>query len=152
MIRNKLYLSKDTSKLNKRLTIFLFSPPKICCKILKNQTLFLNFMNDTKATEFCLIVEGSYFTVEEAKHALCDPFIEDFVEQTGRFRIQNFEDIQVVTGISLGDLEIGEIDDGVYEISCRTSPLILNRRKADLLAETLRRQAMFDEISIEPLV
>ncbi len=105
-----------------------------------------------KATEFCLIVEGNYFTVEEAKHALCDPFIEDFVEQTGRFRIQNFEDIQVVSGISLGDLEIGEIDDGVYEISCRTSPLILNRRKADLLAETLRRQAMFDEVSIEPLV
>ncbi len=28
---------------------------------------------------------------------------------------------------------------------------ILNRRKADLLAETLRRQAMFDEINVEPL-
>ena len=104
-----------------------------------------------KATEFCLIVEGNYFTVEEAKHALCDPFIEDFVEQTGRFRIQNFEDIQAVSGIALGDLEIGLVDDGVFEISCRTSPLILNRRKAELLAETLRRQAMFDEISIEPL-
>ncbi len=104
-----------------------------------------------KATEFCLIVEGNYFTVEEAKHAFHDPFIEEFVEQTGRFRIQNFDDIQAVSGIPLGDFEIAEIDEGMYEISCRSSPLILNRRKADMLAETLRRQAMFDEISVEPL-
>ena len=44
--------------------------------------------------------------VEEAKHALHDPFIEEFVEQTGRFRIQNFDNIQAVSGIPLGDLEI----------------------------------------------
>ncbi len=105
-----------------------------------------------KNTEFCLIVEGNYFNVEAAKHALHDPFIEDFVEQTGHFRIQNFDTIQAVSGIPLGELEIAEIDEGVFEISCRTSPQILNRRKADLLAETLRRQAMFDEISVEPLV
>ncbi len=104
-----------------------------------------------KAAEFCLIVEGNYFTVEEAKHALHDPFIEEFVEETGRFRIQNFDDIQAVSGIPLGDLEIAEVDEGIFEISCRTSPLILNRRKAELLAETLRRQAMFEEINIEPL-
>lgn len=102
-------------------------------------------------SEFCLIVEGNYFSIEEAKHALHDPFIEEYVEQTGRFRIQNFEDIQAVSGIPLGDLEIAEIDDGVFEISCRSSPQILNRRKADQLAETLRRQAMFDEINVEPL-
>lgn len=108
-------------------------------------------MENQKSGEFCLIVEGNYETVEEAKHALQDPFIEDFVEETGRFKIQNFEDIRVTSGISLGDLEIGKIDDGVFEISCRTSPLILNRRKAEQLAETLRRQAMFDEISVEPL-
>ena len=104
-----------------------------------------------KINEFCLIVEGNYFTVEEAKHALHDPFIEDFVEQTGKFRIQNFEDIQAVSGIPLGELEIAMIDDDVFEISCRTSPMILNRRKAEMLAETLRRQAMFDEITVEPL-
>ncbi len=104
-----------------------------------------------KATEFCLIVEGNYFTVEEAKHALHDPFIEEFVEQTGRFRIQNFDNIQAVSGIPLGDLEIAEVAECVFEISCRASPQILNRRKADLLAETLRRQAMFDEINVEPL-
>ncbi|MGI8494141.1 MAG: hypothetical protein ACR2L1_02355, partial [Pyrinomonadaceae bacterium] len=87
--------------------------------------------------EFCLVVEGNYFTVEEAKHALCDPFIEEYVEENGKFRLQNFERIQAVSGIPLGDLEIGEIDDGVFEISCRASPLVLNRRKAELLAETL---------------
>ncbi len=105
-----------------------------------------------KATEFCLIVEGNYFSVEEAKHALHDPFIEEYVEQTGRFRIQNFDDIQAVSGIPLGDLEIAEVDECTFEISCRTSPLTLTRRRADLLAETLQRQAMFDEISVEPLV
>ena len=104
-----------------------------------------------KPSEFCLIVEGNYFTVEEAKHALCDPFIEEYVEENGKFRLHNFEQIQAVSGIPLGEFEIGEIDDGVFEISCRTSPMILNRRKAELLAEILRRQAMFDEITIEPL-
>ena len=104
-----------------------------------------------KPTEFRLIVEGNYFTVEEAKHALCDPFIEEYVESTGKFRIHNFDDIQAVTGIALGDLEIEEIDECVFEISTRHSPLILNRYKAERLAETLRRQAMFDEVNIEPL-
>lgn len=104
-----------------------------------------------KPTEFCLIVEGNYFTVDEAKHALCDPFIEEYVETTGKFKIHNFNDIQAVMGIPLGDLEIAEIDECVFEISTRASPLILNRRKADMLAETLRRHAMFDEINIEPL-
>ncbi len=108
-------------------------------------------MNETKSTEFCLIVEGNYFTSEEAKHALCDPFIEEFVEQSGKFRIHNFDHIQATSGISLGDLEIAEIDEGVFEISCRTSSQILNKRKAEMLAETLRRQAMFDEVSVEPL-
>jgi hypothetical protein len=104
-----------------------------------------------KPTEFCLIVEGNYFTVDEAKHALCDPFIEDYVENTGRFRLHNFDEIQAVSGISLGDLEIAEIEENVFEISTRSSPQILNRRKAEQLAEILRRQAMFDEINIEPL-
>ncbi|MDT5262175.1 MAG: hypothetical protein QOC61_1179, partial [Acidobacteriota bacterium] len=34
--------------------------------------------------EYCLVVEGSYLSVNEAEHALRDPFIEDLVEQTGR--------------------------------------------------------------------
>lgn len=108
-------------------------------------------MNETKANEFCLIVEGNYFTVEEAKHALCDPFIEEYVEENGKFRLHNFDAIQATSGIPLGDLEIAEVGDGAFEISCRASPLILNKRKAEMLAETLRRQAMFDEVNVEPL-
>lgn len=109
-------------------------------------------MTNQKAAEFCLIVEGNYETLEEAKHALHDPFIEEFVEQTGKFRIGNFDDIRVAAGVPLGDLEIAALEDDTFEISCRSSPVILNRRRAEQLAETLRRQAMFDEISIEPLL
>jgi len=108
-------------------------------------------MNKNKSVEFCLIAEGNYENVEEAKHALIDPFIEEFVEKSGKFRLHNFDDIQATSGISLGDLEIEMIDDGVFEISCRSSPQMLNQRKAEKLAETFRRQAMFDEISIKPL-
>ena len=108
-------------------------------------------MTFQKATEFCLIAEGDYETLEDAKHALHDPFVEEFVEQNGKFRVHNFDDIRVAAGISLSDLEIAETGDGVYEISCRASGQVLNRSRAEKLAETLRRQAMFDEISIEPL-
>ena len=107
-------------------------------------------MENKKPTEYCLIAEGNYETIEEAKHALQDPFIEDYVEEHGKFRIQNFEDIRVTSGISLGDLEIAMIEDEVFEISCKSSPLVLTERKAEKLAETLRRQAMFDEIYVEP--
>ncbi|MBA2620808.1 MAG: hypothetical protein H0U87_06380 [Acidobacteria bacterium] len=108
-------------------------------------------MFEPKAREFCLIAEGDFADIEEAKHALHDPFVEDFVEANGKFRLHNFEDIRVAAGISLGDLEIASIEEGVFEISCRASGQILNRSRAEKLAETLRRQAMFDEISIEPL-
>ena len=108
-------------------------------------------MNEARNSEFCLIVEGFYETVEEAKHALIDPFIEDYVEKTGKYKLHNSAEIFVASGIALDDLSIGEIDEGVYEISCKDSPQILTRRRAEQLAEKLRRQAMFDEISIEPI-
>ncbi len=108
-------------------------------------------MENKKSTEYCLVVEGNYENIEEAKHALQDPFIEDYVEEHGKFRLQNFEDIRVTSGISLGDLEIAMIEDEVFEISCKSSPLVLTERKAEKLAETLRRQAMFDEIYVEPV-
>ncbi len=60
-------------------------------------------MKNEKAAEFCLIVEGNYFSIEEAKHALIDPFIEEYVEANGKFRIHNFEDIRATSGIALGD-------------------------------------------------
>jgi len=102
-------------------------------------------------TEFCIIAEGFYETVEEARHALLDPFVEDYVEQTGKFRIHNYEDIHVASGIALSDLSIAEVDEGVFEISCRDSAQILTRRRAEQLAAKLEQQAMFDEIRVEPI-
>ncbi len=108
-------------------------------------------MSEGKNTEFCLIVEGFYDNVEEAKHALFDPFIEDYVEQTGKYKIHNSAEIFVASGIALDDLSIGEIEPGIYEISCKDSPQILTHRRAEQLAEKLRFQAMFDEITVEPI-
>jgi hypothetical protein len=102
-------------------------------------------------TEFCLIAEGDFDSVEEAKHALIDPFIEDYVAKTGKYKIHNAEDIRVASGIALNDLSIAKVDEGVFEISCKDSPQVLNRRRAEQLAEELRRQAIFDEISVEEL-
>lgn len=104
-----------------------------------------------KQEEFRLIATGNFADINEAKHALQDPFIEDFVEETGKFSFNNFEDIRVTNRISLSDLEIAELEAGVYEITCPNAQVLLNRPKAEKLAETLQRQAMFDEISVEPL-
>ena len=104
-----------------------------------------------KASEYILIAEGDYETVDEAKRALAEPFLEEFVERTGKFRHEDYDLIQVVGGISLGDLEIAEIEDYLFEISMRSSPKMLKRHKAEQLAEILRRQLVFDEISVEEL-
>src|SRR5687767_8441434 len=101
--------------------------------------------------EYCLIVEGNYENVDEAKHALSAPFLEEFIEKTGKFRLDDYDLIQVVGGISLGDLEIAQIDDFLFEISMRSSPKILKLHRAEQLAEILRRQLVFDEVRIEPL-
>ena len=101
--------------------------------------------------EFCLIVEGSFKSVEEAKHALIDPFIEDYVAKTGKYKIHNAEVIRVASGIALNDLSIAQVEDGVFEISCKDSPQVMNRRRAEQLAEELTRQAIFDEISVVEL-
>jgi hypothetical protein len=101
--------------------------------------------------EFVLIAEGYYSSADEAFNALCEPFIEDFVEETGSFKTHNYEDIAPVGGVSLNDLEIVSLDDGVFEISLRSSQKVLNRQKAEQLAENLERQLVFDSISIEPL-
>ena len=56
--------------------------------------------------EYCLIVEGAYLSESEAEHALRDPFIEDWVEQTGRFRIHNMDEILITPGVTLGSLGV----------------------------------------------
>lgn len=101
--------------------------------------------------EYVLIAEGIYETVDEAKRALAEPFLEDFVEQTGKFRSSDYELIQVVSGVNLGDLEIARLGEYLFEISLRSSPKILKSHKAEQLAEVLRQQLIFDEIRVEPL-
>ncbi len=65
-------------------------------------------MTENKGREYCLIVEGAYLTEGEAEHALRDPFIEDWVEQTGHFKIHNMDDIQVTPGVTLGSLAVDQ--------------------------------------------
>jgi hypothetical protein len=107
-------------------------------------------MNNQRLSEYRLIVEGNYFDESEAEHALRDPFIEEWVEETGNFRIHNFDDIEVAAGIALGWLGVRMIDDEIFEIYCKRSDRPLSEQKAKLIAEALRRQDMFDEIRVEP--
>ena len=99
--------------------------------------------------EYCLIVEGAYLSESEAEHALRDPFIEDWVEQTGSFRIHNMDEILITPGVTLGQLGIVMIDDRVFEIASTHPDHPLTEHKAKGVAEALRRQDMFDEIKIE---
>ncbi|MDT4897108.1 MAG: hypothetical protein QOH25_2185 [Acidobacteriota bacterium] len=107
-------------------------------------------MKTNKGREFCLIVEGAYLTETEAEHALRDPFIEDWVEQTGRFRIHNMGDIEVAPGVALGSLGVVMLDERVFEIASSDPEHPLTEHKAKGVAEALKRQDMFDEISVEP--
>ena len=56
-------------------------------------------MSNQQTSEHCLIVEGNYLDESDAEHALRDPFIEEWVEQTGKFRIHNFDDNKKSTKI-----------------------------------------------------
>jgi len=107
-------------------------------------------MTENKGREFCLIVEGAYLTEGEAEHALRHPFIEDWVEQPGNFKIHNMDDIQVTPGVTLGSLGVVMIDDRMFEIASVDPDRPLTEHKAKRVAESLRRQDMFDEVSVEP--
>ena len=100
--------------------------------------------------EYCLIVEGAYLSESEAEHALRDPFIEDWVEQTGRFRIHNMDEILIAPGVTLGSLGVVMLDERVFEIASTDPEHPLTEHKAQAVAEALRRQDMFDEITTEP--
>jgi hypothetical protein len=99
--------------------------------------------------EYCLIVEGAYLSEGEAEHALRDPFIEDWVEQTGRFRIHNMDEIQITPGVTLGSLGVVMLDDRLFEIASVDPEHPLTEHKAKGVADALRRQDMFDEIRTE---
>ncbi len=100
--------------------------------------------------EYCLIVEGAYLSESEAEHALRDPFLEDWVEQTGTFKIHNMGEIQIISGVTLGSLGVVMLDDGVFEIASADAEHPLTEHKAKGVADALRRQDMFDEINVKP--
>ncbi|MEK7724222.1 MAG: hypothetical protein AAB336_07750 [Acidobacteriota bacterium] len=105
---------------------------------------------DTKK-EYCLIVEGNYLDESDAEEALREPFIDDYVNNTGSFRIHNFNEIEVAGGFSIGDFAIAMVEDKVFEITSNKSGRPISEHKAKLIAEALKRQDMFDEVRIEPL-
>ena len=107
-------------------------------------------MTDSKGREYCLIVEGAYLTEGDAEHALRDPFIEEFVEETGHFKIHNLDDIQVTPGVTLGSLGVIMLDERVFEIASNDAEHPLTEHKAKGVAEAVRRQDMFDEVNFQP--
>lgn len=106
-------------------------------------------MKTNSVREYCLIVEGPYLTEAEAEHALRDPFLEDWVEQTGKFRIHNLKEIEVVPGVSLGMLGVRLLDEEVFEIASLDPEHPLTEHKSKGVAAALLRHGMFDEISVE---
>ena len=80
--------------------------------------------------EYCLIVEGAYLSESEADHALRDPFLEDWVEQTGRFKIHNMNEIQITPGVTLGSLGVVMLDDRLFEIASTDAEHPLTELKA----------------------
>ena len=107
-------------------------------------------MKKSSGREYCLIVEGAYLSVSEAEHALRDPFIEEWVEETGRFRIHNLHEMEIAPGVVLGALGVEMIDDEVFEIASNDPERPLTEHKARVVAEALRRHGMFEEITVEP--
>lgn len=95
-------------------------------------------------------MEGSFLSESEADHALRDPFIEDWVEQTGHFKIHNMNEIQITPGVTLGSLGVVMLEDRIFEIASADPEHPLTEHKAKGVAEALRRQDMFDEIKVEP--
>ena len=100
--------------------------------------------------EYCLIVEGSYLDEGEAEHALRDPFIEEWVEQTGSYRIHNLNEMMITPGVPLGQLGLEMLEDRVFQLYSLDPRHPLTERKAEGVADALKRQDMFDEIWVEP--
>ena len=107
-------------------------------------------MKEQNPGEYCLILEGSYLTVSEAEHALRDPFIEDWVEQYGRFRIHNLNEMIITPGVPLGQLGVEMLEDCVFCLYSLDPEHPLTEHKARGVADALKRQDMFDEVYVEP--
>ena len=126
-----------------------FIRSRITCRRRSVQKIDLT-QKSKEVREYCLIVEGAYLSESDAEHALRDPFIEDWVEQTGRFRIHNMDEIQIVPGVTLGSLGVVMLEDGLFEIASTDPEHPLTDHKAKGVAEALRRHDMFEEVRTEP--
>ena len=107
-------------------------------------------MDKNKLREYCLIVEGAYLTESEAVHALRDPFIEDWVEETGHFKLHNLDEMIVVPGVTLGRLGVVMIDERTFEIASVDPTHPLTQHTARGVRDALIRYDMFEEIEVEP--
>jgi hypothetical protein len=116
----------------------------------RRRSVHIDILKSKEVREYCLIVEGAYLSESEAEHALRDPFIEDWVEQTGRFRLHNMDEIIICPGVTLGSLGVVMLDDRLFEIASADPDHPLTEHKAKGVAEALRRQDMFDEVRTEP--
>ena len=130
------------------LFVFCYVPFVVTCRRRSDHKNDL--LKAKEVREYCLIVEGAYLSESEAEHALRDPFIEDWVEQTGRFRIHNMDEIIICPGVTLGSLGVVMLDDRIFEIASTDPDHPLTEHKAKGVAEVLRRQDMFDEVRTEP--
>lgn len=108
-------------------------------------------MKKESAEPFGLVVEGAYRTQVEAERALIHPFLEEWVEANGRFRVHQMDSIAVVPGVMLGHLQIEPVGDHLFLITSKDPRYPLTASKARALAEALRQQDMFENIQVEPL-
>jgi hypothetical protein len=58
--------------------------------------------------------------------------------------------MEVVPGVTLAQLGVEMLEEGVFEIASDDPEHPLTEHKARGVAEALRRQDMFDEVSVEP--
>jgi hypothetical protein len=59
-------------------------------------------------------------------------------------------EIEVVPGVALGTLGVRMLDERLFEIASTDPEHPLTEHKAKGVADALRRQDMFDEVTVEP--
>jgi hypothetical protein len=59
-------------------------------------------------------------------------------------------DIEITPGVSLGSLGVVMLEERLFEIASVDPEHPLTEHKAKGVAEALKRQDMFDEITVEP--
>ena len=71
-------------------------------------------------------------------------------DPTGRYRIHNLNEMMITPGVPLGQLGLEMRDERVFQLYSLDPRHPLTERKAEGVADALKRQDMFDEIAVEP--